>query len=101
MVKMLNDSLAEAFFGHITEVISGKNLTFLQMARLLASETFHYLLMVLSSFPNLGVTVRRTRDRHAGKYFYDSIDDCFVRMQNLCYGCFSMQDTNPYLPQNS
>ena len=32
MVKMLNDSLAEAFFGHITEMISGNNLTFLQMA---------------------------------------------------------------------
>ena len=30
IVKMLNDSLAEAFFGHITEMISGNNLTFLQ-----------------------------------------------------------------------
>ena len=76
MVKILNDSLAEAFFGHITEMISGNNLTFLQMARLLASKAFHYLLIVLSSSDNLGVTVRRTRDEHAGTYFYNSIDDC-------------------------
>ena len=77
MVKMLNDSLAEAFFGHITEMISGNNLTFLQMARLLASKAFHYLLIVLSSSDNLGVTVRRTtRDEHAGTYFYNSVDDC-------------------------
>ena len=76
MVKMLNDSLAEAFFGHITEMISANNLTFLQMERLLASEEFHYLLIVLSSSDNLGVTVRRTRDEHAGTHFYNSIDDC-------------------------
>ena len=57
MVKMLKDSLAEAFFGHITEMISGNNLTFLKIARLLASEAFHYLLIVLSSSDNLGVTV--------------------------------------------
>ena len=76
IVKMLNDSLAEAFFGHITEMISGNNLTFLQMARLLASGAFHYSLIVLSSSDNLGVTVRRTRDEHAGTYFYNSIDDC-------------------------
>ena len=80
MVKMLNDSLAEAFFGHITEMISGNYLTFLQMARLLASEAFHYLLIVLSS-----LTQQTT---------------ALVKMENLCYGCFSMQGTNPYLPQN-
>ena len=57
-------------------MISENNLTFLKMARLLASEAFHYLLIVLSSSDNLGVTVRRTRDEHAGTYFYNSIDDC-------------------------
>ena len=46
------------------------------MARLLASEAFHYLLIILSSSDNLGVTVRRTRDEHAGTYFYNSVDDC-------------------------
>ena len=76
MVKMLNDSLAEAFFGHITEMISGNNLTLLQMARLLASQAFHSLPIVLSSSDNHGVTLRRTRDEHAGTYFYNSIDDC-------------------------
>ena len=76
MVKILSDSLAEAFFGHITEMISGNNFTFLQMARLLASEAFHYLMIVLSSSDNLGVTVRRTKVQHARTYFYNSIDDC-------------------------
>ena len=101
MVKMLNDSLAEACFGHITEITSGNNLTFLQMARLLASEAFHYLLIVLSSFDNLGVTVRCTRGEHAGTYFFNSIDNCSGENANLCYGCFSVQGMTPYLPQNS
>ena len=26
LIKMLNDSLAEAFFGHLTEIIPGNNL---------------------------------------------------------------------------
>ena len=82
-------------------MISGNNLTFLQMARLLASEAFHYLLIVLSSSDNLGVTVRRTRDEHAGTYFYNSTDDCSGENAKSLLWLFSVQGTNPYLPQNS
>ena len=57
-------------------MISRNNFTFLQMARLLTSGAFHYLLIALTSSDNLGVTVQRTRDEHAGTYFYNSIDDC-------------------------
>ena len=75
LMKMLNDSLAEAFFGHLTEMIPGNNLTFMQMARLVASEAFHYLLIVLSSSENVGISIRRSRHEHPGTYFYSSIDD--------------------------
>ena len=74
-MKMLNDSLAEVFFGHLTEMIPGNNPTFMQMARLVAIETFHYLLIVLSSSENVGISIRRSRDEHPGTYFYSSIDD--------------------------
>ena len=74
-MKMLNDSLAEAFFGHLTEMIPGNNLTFMQMARLVASEAFHYLLIVLSSFENVGISIRHSGGEHPGTYFYSSIDD--------------------------
>ena len=45
------------------------------MATLLASEAFHYLLTVLSSSENLGISVRRTRDEHAGTYYYNTINE--------------------------
>ena len=32
LVKLLNDSLAEAFFGHMSEMMANNNLNFLQMA---------------------------------------------------------------------
>ena len=48
LVKMLNDSFAESFFGHMSELTAGNNLTYLQMARLISKEAFHYLLVLLS-----------------------------------------------------
>ena len=44
------------------------------MARLVASEAFHYLLIVLSSSENVGIPIRRSRDEHPDTYFYSSID---------------------------
>ena len=75
LAKFLNDSLAEAFFGHIAEQVSSNNLTFIQVARLIPKEAFHYLLVVLTSDENNGVSVRRTRDEKPGKYFHSKIDD--------------------------
>ena len=64
-----------AFLCHIAEQVSSDNLTFNQMARLIPKEAFHYLLFVLTSAENSGVSVRRTRDEKPGKYFYSKIDD--------------------------
>ena len=61
-------------FGHLAELIARKSLTFLQMAKLLASKACHYFLIVLSSSESLGVSVRPTRDEHAGKYYHILID---------------------------
>ena len=73
--ELLNDSLAEAFFGHIAEQVSSNNLTFIQMARLIPKEAFHYLLVVLTSPETSGVSVRRTRHEKSGKSFNSKIDD--------------------------
>ena len=75
LAKLLNDSLAEAFFGHMSEMVASNNLNFLQMAQLISKEAFHYLLVVLSSAENSGVSIRRTRDERPGKYFYSTVDD--------------------------
>ena len=75
LVKLLNVSLAEAFFGHMSEMVTSINLNFLQMVRLISKEAFHYLLVVLSSAENSGVSIRRTRDERPGKYFYSTVND--------------------------
>ena len=67
LAKLLNDSLAKAFFGHIAEQVSSNNLTFIQIARLVPKEAFHYLLVVLTSVENSEVSVRTTRDEKPGK----------------------------------
>ena len=40
LAKLLNNSLAEAFFGHTAEQVSSNNLTFMQMARLFQKRLF-------------------------------------------------------------
>ena len=50
-------------------MIPGNNLTFMQMVRLVATEAFHYLLIVLSSSENVGILIRRSRDEDPGTYF--------------------------------
>ena len=47
----------------------------MQLERLVASEVFHYLLIVLSFSENVGISIRRSRGEHPGTYFYSSIDD--------------------------
>ena len=69
LAKLLNDSLAETFFGHIAEQVSSNNLTFIRIARLIPKEAFHCLLVLLTLAENSGVSVRRTRDEKPGKYF--------------------------------
>ena len=75
MAKLLNDSFAEAFCGHMSEMVASNNLNFLQMSQLTSKKAFHYLLAVLSSSENSGVSIRRTRDKRPGKYFYSMVDD--------------------------
>ena len=75
LAKLLNNSLAGAFHGHIAKQVSSNNLTLIQMTRLIPKEAFHYLLIVLTSAENSGFSVRRTRDEKPGKYFYSKIHD--------------------------
>ena len=56
-------------------MIPSNNLTFMLMKRFVANEPFHYLLIVLSSSENVGISISCSRDEHPGTYVYSSIDD--------------------------
>ena len=47
------------FFGHITEMIGNNNLNFLEFARLVGKESFHYLISTITSLGASGVSTRR------------------------------------------
>ena len=96
--KHLNYSLAEAFFGHIAEQVSSNNLTFIQMAGLIPKEAFHYLLVVLTSAENSGVSFRRKRDEKPGKYFYSRIDDNDQSVQSHLFFMLNMIHCVPLIP---
>ena len=90
LVKMLNYSLAESLFGHMSELTAGNNLTYLQMARFILRETFHYLLVALTSAENSSVSVKRARNEKPGKYFYSTIDDSGEDDQSRLLWMFTM-----------
>ena len=56
-VKALNDRLAEAFSGHISEKIEGNNPSCLKLCKRVATEAFHFLQSAVSSGEHAGVTI--------------------------------------------
>ena len=70
-VKVLNDRLAEAFFGHISEKIEGNNPSCLKLCKRVATEAFHFLQSAVSSREHTGVTIRRLRDSDPLTYTYN------------------------------
>ena len=63
------------FFGHITEMIGNNNLNFLEFARLVSRESFHYLISTITSLGASGISIRRIQDEKPHMYFYSSFDD--------------------------
>ena len=67
--------MVEGFFGHITEMIGNNNPNFLEFARLVSRESFHYLVSTITSLGASGISIRRIRDEKPYTYFYSSFDD--------------------------
>ena len=75
-VKTLGMRMLKGFFGHITEKIQGKNPTFLEFSKHVATEAFHVIVPVVTSGAehSQSVSVRRTRDEVASTYTYTTED---------------------------
>ena len=67
--------MVEGFFGHITEMIGNNNPNFLEFARLVSTESFHYLISTITSLGASEISIRRIRDEKPDTYFYSSFDD--------------------------
>ena len=89
--------MVEGFSGHITEMIGNNNLNFLEFARLVSRESFHYLRSTITSLGASGISIRRIRDEKPHTYFYSSFDDIDDERKNVCCGDSLMQDTKKCL----
>ena len=67
--------MVQGFSGHITEMIGNNNLNFLEFARLVSRDSFHYLISTITSLGACGISIRRIRDEKPYTYFYSSFDD--------------------------
>ena len=77
-VKALNDHLAKAFFGHISEKIEGNNPSCLKLCKRVATKALHFLQSAVSSGEHAGVTIRRLRDSAPLTYTYNLDEDIEV-----------------------
>ena len=77
-VKVLNDCLAEAFFGHISEKIEGSNPSCLKLCKRVATKAFHFLQSAVSSGEHAGLTIRRLRDSDPSTSTYNLDEDIEV-----------------------
>ena len=67
--------MVKGLFGHITEMIGNNNPNFLEFARLISREYFHYLISTITSLGASGINIRRIRDEKPYTYFYSNFDD--------------------------
>ena len=67
--------MVEGFFGHITATIGNNNPNFLEFAKLVSRESFHYLMSTITSLGVSGISITRIRDEKPHTYFYSSFDD--------------------------
>ena len=75
LIRTFTSRMVEGFFGHITEMIGNNNPNFLEFARLVSRESFHYLISTITSLGASGISIRRIRDEKPHTYFYSSFDD--------------------------
>ena len=75
LIHTFTSRMVEGCFGHITEMIGNNNPNFLEFARLVSRESFHYLISTITSLGASGIAIRRIRDENPYRYFYSSFDD--------------------------
>ena len=62
LIRTFTSRMVEGCFGHITEVIGNNNPNFLEFARLVSRESFHYLISTITSLGASGIITRRIRN---------------------------------------
>ena len=75
LICTFTSHMVEAFFAHIMEMIGNNNPNFLEFARLVSRESFHYLISTITSLGTSGISIRCIRDEKPHTYFYSSFDD--------------------------
>ena len=68
MTHCLTDKLVEFFFGHVTERSAGNNPRFMKFSRILWNDAFYFLLSVMSSSNESGVSIGKIRHARPEKY---------------------------------
>ena len=75
LIRTFTSRMVEGFFGHITETIGNNNLNFLEFAKLVSRESFHYLISTITCLGASGISIRRIQDEKPYTYFYSSFDN--------------------------
>ena len=69
LIRTFTSRMVEEFFGHITEMIGNNNPNFLEFARLVSRESFHYLISTITSLGASGISIRHIREEKPYAYF--------------------------------
>ena len=75
LIRTFTSRMVEGFFGHITEMIGNNNPNFLEFARLVSRESFHYLISTITPLGASGISIGGIRDEKPYTYFYSGFDD--------------------------
>ena len=68
-IKTLSFCRFVGFFGHVTEMIGNNNPNFLEFARLVSRESFHYLISTITALGASGISIRLIRNEKPYTYF--------------------------------
>ena len=73
LIRTFTSGMIKGCFGHITEMIGNNNPNFLEFARLVSREFFHYLMSTITSLGASGISIRRIRDEKPYTYFLQQL----------------------------
>ena len=75
LICTFTSRMVEGFFGRITETIGNNNPNFLEFAKPVSRESFHYLISTITSLGASRISITRIRDEKPHTYFYSTFDD--------------------------
>ena len=97
LIPTFTSCMFKGFFGYITEMIGNNNPNFLEFARLVSGESFHYLISTITSLGASGISIRRIRDEKPHTYFTAALMILMTREKNVYCGDSLMQDMKNFL----